>query len=132
MPVSLFFGDMKFLRHFACMTLLWPLSGFAGESLVYFGSYTGAKSKGIYVSRFDSATGTLTAPELAAEIQNPTFLAVAPGEHFLYAVSEVNKIGDKNTGAVDAYAVDAKTGKLTLLNQQDSGGPGPCHLSVDA
>ena len=25
-----------------------------------------------------------------------------------------------------------KTGKLTLLNQQASGGSGPCHLSVDA
>jgi 6-phosphogluconolactonase len=122
---------MKSFCLVAGLSLLLPLSGFAGESLVYFGTYTGAKSKGIYVSRFDSATGTLTAPELAAEIQNPTFLAVAPGEHFLYAVSEVNKIGDKNTGAVDAYAVDAKTGKLTLLNQQDSGGPGPCHLSVD-
>jgi 6-phosphogluconolactonase len=116
----------------AVLSLLLPLAGLAGESFVYFGTFTGAKSKGIYVSRFDSDSGKLTAPELAAEIQNPTFLAVAPGERFLYAVSEVNQIGDKNTGAVDAFAVDAKTGKLTLLNQQYSGGPGPCHLSVDA
>ena len=29
----------------------------AGESLVYFGTYTGAKSQGIYVARFDPATG---------------------------------------------------------------------------
>jgi len=116
----------------ASLSLLLPLAGFAGESLVYFGTFTGAKSKGIYLSRFVSATGTLTAPELAAEIENPTFLAVAPGEHFLYAVSEVNKIGDKDTGAVVAYAVDAKTGKLTPLNRQNSGGPGPCHISVDA
>ncbi len=123
---------MKFLRLFASLSLLWPLAGFASESLVYFGTYTGAKSKGIYVSRFDSTTGTLTAPELAAEIRNPTFLAVAPGGHFLYAVSEVDKIGGKNTGAVNAYAVDATTGKLTPLNQQDSGGAGPCHLAVDA
>jgi 6-phosphogluconolactonase len=28
--------------------------------------------------------------------------------------------------------VDAKTGKLTPLNQQNSGGSGPCHISVDA
>ena len=116
----------------ASLSLLLPLAGFAGESLVYFGTFTGAKSKGIYLSRFDSATGTLTAPELAAEIENPTFLAVAPGEHFLYAVSEVNKIGGKDTGAVAAYAVDAKTGKLAPLNRQNSGGPGPCHISVDA
>jgi 6-phosphogluconolactonase len=123
---------MKFLCLFAGVLLLWPWSVISGESLVYFGTYTGAKSQGIYVSRFDSTTGTLTAPELAAEIENPTFLAVAPGEHFLYAVSEVDKIGDQNTGAVKAYAVDATTGKLTPLNQQISGGAGPCHISVDA
>jgi 6-phosphogluconolactonase len=104
----------------------------AGESLVYFGTYTGAKSQGIYASRFDSATGKLTTPELSAEIKNPTFLAVASGGNFLYAVSEVDQIGGKPTGAVDAFAVDAKTGKLTPLNQQLSGGSGPCHVSVDA
>jgi 6-phosphogluconolactonase len=123
---------MKFLCLFASLSLLLPFAGFSNESLVYFGTFTGAKSKGIYISRFDSTTGSLTSPQLAAEIENPTFLAVAPGEHFLYAVSEVKKIGDKNTGAVNAYAMDAATGKLTLLDQQLSGGSGPCHISVDA
>jgi 6-phosphogluconolactonase len=104
----------------------------AGESLVYFGTYSGAKSQGIYVSRFDSATGKLTTPELAGEIKNPTFLAVAPGGNFLYAVSEVDNIGGKPTGAVAAFALDAKNGKLMPLNQQNSGGGGPCHISVDA
>ena len=28
--------------------------------LVYFGTYTGGKSKGIYISRFDPTTGRLT------------------------------------------------------------------------
>jgi len=96
-------------------------------ALVYFGTYTGAKSQGIYVSRFDPATGRLSAPELAVKTQNPTFLAVHPGEHFLYAVNEV---GDDST--VSAFALDAKTGKLTSLNRQASGGSGPCHLAVDA
>jgi 6-phosphogluconolactonase len=114
------------------MSLLWPLAALSSESLVYFGTYTTGKSKGIYVSRFDSATGKITEPELVAEIDNPTFLTLAPGQHFLYAVSEVDKIGNRNTGAVKGYAVDASTGKLTPLNQQDSGGSGPCHISVDA
>jgi 6-phosphogluconolactonase len=116
------------LAIFADMTV----SNFASESLVYFGTYTGAKSQGIYVSRFDSATGKLNAPELAAEITNPTFLAVAPGGKFFYAVSEVDEIGGKPTGAVAAFALDAKNGKLTPLNQQTSGGGAPCHISVDA
>ena len=41
---------------------------------VYFGTYTGPKSKGIYVAKFDPATGSLTTPEVAAEIKNPSFL----------------------------------------------------------
>jgi 6-phosphogluconolactonase len=108
------------------------VNGLAGESLVYFGTYTGANSKGVYVSRFDSDTGKLSAPELAAEIKNPTFLAVAPGGNFLYAVSEVDKIDGKPTGAVDAFELDAKSGRLTSLNRQNSGGSGPCHIAVDA
>jgi 6-phosphogluconolactonase len=98
----------------------------AGGSLVYFGTYTSAKSQGIYVSRFDWATGRLSAPELAATTQNPSFLAVSPGQHNLYAVNEA---GD--AGAVSAFAIDAGTGKLTLLNRQGSSGSGPCHLAVD-
>jgi 6-phosphogluconolactonase len=108
------------------------VSSLAGESLVYFGTYTGAKSQGIYVARFDYATGRLSVPELVAETKNSTFLAIAPGGNFLYAVSEVDQIDGKPTGAVDAFGVDAKTGKLARLNRQFSGGAGPCHISVDA
>jgi len=107
-------------------------AGSAEGTLVYFGTYTGAKSRGVYVSKFDSATGKLSTPELAAETINPTFLAVAPGGNFLYAVNEVDEIGGKPGGAVSAFARDASTGKLTPLNQQLSGGRGPCHVVVDA
>jgi hypothetical protein len=43
--------------------------------LVYFGTYTGAKSQGIYASRFDTASGTLSAPALAA---HPPILRISP------------------------------------------------------
>ena len=99
--------------------------------LVYIGTYTGGKSKGIYVSRFDPATGQLTSPELAAATPSPSFLALHPGGRFLYAVGETTNLGGKRVGAVSAFSLDAKTGKLTLLNQQSSGGAGPCHLAVD-
>jgi 6-phosphogluconolactonase len=98
----------------------------AGGSLVYFGTYTGAKSQGIYISRFDPATGGLSAPELAASTRNPSFLAVHPGGHYLYAVNEAD-----DAGTVSAFALDAKTGKLTPLNRQACGGSGACHLAVD-
>jgi 6-phosphogluconolactonase len=65
------------------LTLLMPLNSVsAREFLVYFGTYTGAKSKGIYVSKFDTATGKLTEPELAAETKSPSFLAVHPTSNF--------------------------------------------------
>lgn len=96
------------------------------ETLVYFGTYTRGPSKGIYVSRLDLASGKLSEPELAVEAKNPGFLALHPNKRFLYAVGELEK-----GGGVSAFAIDAKTGHLTLLNQQSSGGAGPTHLTVD-
>jgi 6-phosphogluconolactonase len=101
------------------------------EFFVYFGTYTGKASKGIYLSRLDLEAGKLTPPELAAETQNPSFLALHPAGKFLYSVGEISQIGPKKTGAVNAFALDPGTGKLTPLNQQESGGAGPCHLVVD-
>jgi 6-phosphogluconolactonase len=100
------------------------------EMLVYFGTYTGEKSKGIYVSRLDAA-GRLTRPELAAETANPSFLAVHPNRNFLYAVNEIREFQGKESGSVSAFAVNRETGTLTALNQQPSGGGGPAHLVVD-
>lgn len=99
--------------------------------LVYFGTYTGEKSKGIYVARLDPASGTLSAPALAVEASNPSFLAVHPSKDVLYAVNEVNTADGKPGGSVGAFAIDRATGKLTLLGQQTSGGAGPAHVSVD-
>lgn len=101
------------------------------DYFVYFGTYTGAKSKGIYVSRM-SDDGKFSPPELAAETASPSYLAVHPKGKYLYAVGEVAKFRNQNAGAVSAYAIDGKTGMLTLLNQQSSGGGGPCHIGVDA
>jgi 6-phosphogluconolactonase len=98
---------------------------------VFVGTYTGRDSKGIYASRFDPATGKLSAPELAAEIKNPTFLALHPNKQFLYAVGETQDSSGKQGGRVSAFKVDAKTGKLQWLNTEGSAGAGPCHLSVD-
>lgn len=103
----------------------------AGDLLVYFGTYTGPKSKGIYVSRLDAATGALTSPELAAETTNPSFLAIHPGRAFLYAVSEIGNHQGTTSGAVSAFSIDHKSGKLSALNQQPSRGANPAHVVVD-
>jgi 6-phosphogluconolactonase len=97
----------------------------------YIGTYTGERSKGIYLCRFDTDTGKLTEPELAGEARNPSFLAIHPNRRFLYTVGEVNSFKGKKSGVVNAFAIDPESGKLSLLNQQPSGGVGPCHLAVD-
>ncbi len=99
----------------------------SGNYLVYFGTYTRKASKGIYVSRFNARDGSLSEPELAAEIGNPSFVAIHPGGKNLYAVSEL----DGGGGAVTAFSIDSKSGKLAQLNRVSSKGGGPCHLNVD-
>jgi 6-phosphogluconolactonase len=98
---------------------------------VYVGTYTDGTSRGIYRLTFDPDTGAMTEPVLAVETKNPSFLALHPSRRFLYAVGENSSFQGARTGAVSAFAIDAKTADLTLLNQQPSEGAGPCHLAVD-
>ena len=102
-----------------------------GPMRVYVGTYTGKDSKGIYVMDLDPGTGALTEPKLAAETTSPSFLALHPNGKYLYAVSEVDTFDGKKTGGVSAFAV-GDDGTLRALNQQPSGGTGPCHVEVDA
>lgn len=104
----------------------------AGQ-LVYVGTYTGAKStsKGIYAFRFDEKTGALTPLGLVAETRSPSFLALHPSGKFLYAVNEVNDVGEEKGGSVSAFTIDRATGALTLLNTQPTRGAHPCHLTLD-
>ncbi len=105
-------------------------AGSAAEHWVYLGVYTGkdaADSKGIYRSKFDDLTGKLTPPELAAEMGSPSFVTIHPSKKFLYAVGEG---GAKDGGPVVAFALDARTGALTKLNEDKSGGSGPCHIAI--
>lgn len=128
---SWFLPGMKFLLGLliGCsgLTLLW-----SADQVVYFGTYTRGASQGIYISRFDSTTGKLTPPELAAATPNPSYLALHPTRKFLYAVSELPASAAAGGGGVSAFRRDVATGQLTLLNQQSAGGSGPCHVAVDA
>src|SRR5271165_4426942 len=93
----------------------------AAKYWVFVGTYTGAKSKGIYRLEMDADTGKLSEPELAAETSSPSFLAVHPSRRFLYAVAESSQAG-KPAGEVAAFALDPRSGTLQPLNRQSSGG----------
>ena len=92
----------------------------AAKFRVYLGT-----GKNIYQTELDLKDGSMSKPMLAAELANPSFVAIHPNNQFLYSVSEINK------GSIVAYAIDPKTGNLTKLNAQSAGGGGPCHVSVD-
>jgi 6-phosphogluconolactonase len=104
----------------------------AKEWLVYVGTYTAgtSPSKGIQTLRLNRETGELTGLSLAAETQNPSFLALHPNGRTLYAVNEVGQFDGKPGGGVTAFTI-GKGGALTKINEQNSGGGGPAHISLN-
>ncbi len=91
--------------------------------LMFVGTYTRRRSKGIYAWRCDSK-GKLFPLALAGESRNPSFLAIGPHD-CLYAVNE------NDTGTVSAFSFDRSSGALKLLNTVQSRGASPCHVSLD-
>lgn len=100
---------------------------------VFVGTYTGGDSisKGVYSCEFDAETGKLSDPVLAAELINPSFLAIHPSGKYLYAVNEVSEGPGRGNGAVTALTINAD-GTLTKINHQASEGGAPCHCNVDS
>jgi 6-phosphogluconolactonase len=98
---------------------------------VYVGTYTGRGSEGIYVCTLDCSSGALKVVGKAAGLENPSFLALDPKGRCVYAVREYSASADRQAGAIVALSRDRTTGGLTLLNEQPSGGQGPCYVTVD-
>jgi len=102
------------------------------DYFVYLGTYTAHRAKGIYAYRFQPSTGKLKSMGVAAATPSPSFLAVHPSGHVLYAANESDPaIPQGKDNLVSAFAVDQSTGKLTLLNSVSAHGVGPCHISID-
>ena len=95
------------------------------------GTYTEKKSEGIYVYRFNSDSGSFKAVSVA-KTSNPSYLAVSPDQRYVYAVNEnADSTRYTVTGSVAAFSIDKKTGVLSPINKQESGGKHPCYVSVD-
>ncbi len=91
----------------------------------YIGTYSDEQREGLFVVEWDERSSPQLRRAIAG-LSRPSFLALHPSGRFLYAVHEIDD------GAVSAFAVDAHTSELHLLNRQSSAGRGPCHLTVDA
>ncbi len=105
--------------------------GAGTQFITYVGTYTGARSDGIYAYRFDATTGKAESLGLVAKTANPTFIAIHPDLKHLYAANEVGEWKGSPGGYVTSFRIDATSGKLTELNQQSTVGGGPCHVTVD-
>src|SRR5580658_10092741 len=87
---------------------------------MFVGTYTRNGSKGIYAYRYNATSGKATPIGLVAETSNPTFLAIHRDRRFLYAVNEDSQYEGQAAGSVSAFAINAVTGQLKLLNRVSS------------
>jgi 6-phosphogluconolactonase len=99
------------------------------DQYLLIGTYTKNQHEGIYVYSFNSQTGVLKPVSATKDVDNPSYLAVAPDKKHVYSVNEV---GAERTGSVSAFAFDNATGQLQFLNKQPSGGDGPCYVNTDS
>jgi 6-phosphogluconolactonase len=104
---------------------LFSFSCFSQDPYLFIGTYTNGQSKGIYVYRFNTKSGTGTAVS-TIPAKNPSYLSLSPDGRHLYATDEEEK-----SGSVGAYAFEPVTGQLAFLNEQSSRGSCPCYVSED-
>jgi 6-phosphogluconolactonase len=107
------------------LLFLFSFSCFSQSPYLFIGTYTNGKSKGIYVYRFNTSTGSGTEVS-TIQARNPSYLSISPDGKHLYATDE-----DELKGSVGAYAFESATGKLAFLNSQSSNGTCPCYVSED-
>lgn len=123
--------DPMSLRRFFVLPLLglFTVPLMATTTFLYVGTSPQQTSRGIYVARFDTATGTIGPLELAAETRQPGFLALHPDRRHLYAIGETGEPGEA-AGCLVAFAIDPADGRLTLVNRQPTGTRNPVHLAL--
>lgn len=98
------------------------------EMYMLVGTYTSGESKGIYVYKLDTVTGTSTYIS-EINVDNPSYLTLDSSEKFVYSVTEEDGV---ETSAANAFSFDKKEGKLSFINKQLTGGGAPCYISIDA
>jgi 6-phosphogluconolactonase len=107
-------------------------------STFYIGTYTDSqapseqRSQGIYRAYLDQTNGAISAIGPAAMGSNACFLVLSPDRRFLYAAGDTFAPEQLSGGAVGAFAIDATSGQLRLLNQMPSPGGRPSHITIDA
>ena len=107
------------------LAVILSLPAMAEDMFVYFGSHGSGPHIGFSLAHFDTDTGKLTKPVFLEEAVAPAYFIIRPDGKRLYTCNSVPGT------SVSAYAIDPTTAKLTLLNQQPSGGGDPSYVSFD-
>ncbi len=89
---------------------------------ILIGSYTQKGSDGIYYYSIDPGMKNPVQVSSTKGVKNPSFLTVEGDK--IYTVNE------EEQGKVQAYGLDKEKGEFILLNEQETGGAHPCHISA--
>jgi 6-phosphogluconolactonase len=109
----------------SALSLLVSTAATAADMFVYFGSHSNRPGAGFSLARFDTDTGVLTKPAFLLEAKEPAYFVIHPDGRHLYTCNS------GTPGGVSAYAIEPRTGALTLLNRQLAGGGDTSYLSLD-
>lgn len=128
------------MRLFACLLAFFPLLTARAQSYyLLVGTYTNmgsttavppkdsTGSKGIYVYRWDAATGHASFLSHTTGVVNPSYLDIAPDKSHVYACTETRTTG---AGSISAFLLDRGAGTLRFINKVPSGGDNPVYVSV--
>jgi 6-phosphogluconolactonase len=88
-----------------------PVGGRTGSCFAYVGSW----EHGIQVFNVEES-GWKLSQTIASD--KPSCVALHPSRNFLYAVNEIDEYEGLPAGTVEAYSIDGRDGRLTLLNRQ--------------
>ena len=109
-----------------------PASANGKDYLVYVGTNVSSEQENtVFLYRLTPGTGALTRVSAQRGGASPTYLTLDRKRRVLYTVNETQSFRGAKSGSVRAYAVDQRTGDLTLLNEQPSAGASPCYISLD-
>ena len=94
-----------------------------------YAGYATSEGHGIQVF---AVNGKRWTPTQTVASTSPAFLALDPTQRYLYAVNDKDTHEGLPTGTIEAYAIDAHDGGLTLINRQplSLSGVRPRHLAV--
>ena len=127
----------------------------ADQLFILAGTYTVRGSKGVYPLVLDLKNGRLSLAGEAAEVENPTYLAIDAKRNLLFAASETNRYLEHSGGSLAVFRMKSvkaeqsgmpagQSGQnelcepliegisLEKIDQQPVGGKSPCHMVVDS